>query len=175
MDARTRKRWVRTEIEPFLSGQAIGISANSLNDEELATAWTMIERVEKACAARKKELRAALLTRIGKNGSPDKKGHVQYSADGIRLVRQKRVSKLPDEKRFKALLSAKRVSHKSVFDPVVEHKLNPSKMQHLIDTGRIKQEEVDRLQKVTYALTVKPSETITALLDDAAVPTDTRA
>jgi hypothetical protein len=61
-----------------------------------------------------------------------------------------------------------KIDTNTVYDIVPTKVLNLSKVNQLVELGKLKQEDLDKLFKVTFALTVDPSEQLTAQLESVA-------
>lgn len=129
-------------------------------------AWAMLDTLGELIEKRKASYRLELLTRSERDGVPTDKGGNRLWCDDSEVLREKRQNKLPEESDFRLLLLTKGISFTEAFDEVKTLKMNPSKIDYLIQTGRITQAEVDEYRKTTYAMKVKQSELLEKVLDD---------
>ena len=141
------------------------------NPQEVETgtavaAWAMLDTMIEVMEMRKAKYRVELLTRSERDGVPTDKGGNRLWIDDSEVIREKRQDKLPNENDFRILLATKGIAFTEAFDEVKSLQLNPSKVDYLIQTGRISQDEVDELRKTAYALKVKRSELLEKVLDD---------
>lgn len=89
----------------------------------------------------------------------------QQSVDGNKVYRTKRVATMPDEDKLRALLETRKIELNQAFDTVQVLKLSGSKLQYLVDTGKLRAEDIEPLHKVTWAIDVEPSEELKETLD----------
>jgi hypothetical protein len=133
--------------------------------EQVAGAWLLVDLMEEITKDRKGELREALLEECAKRGITDEKGSFLMEVQGAKIKREKRQGKLPEEEGLKALLEKYRVDLDDCFDKVEYRVLNASKLESLIDTGKLPASEVDALKKITWALKVDPTDEVKKDLD----------
>ena len=129
-------------------------------------AWAMLDTIAEMVEARKAQYRLELLARTEKEGVPTAKGGQHMRVDDNEVIREKRQEKLPAETDFRLMLATKGIPFTEAFDEVKTLKMNPSKVDFLIETGRLSQVEVDELRKVSWALKVKRAELVDKVLED---------
>jgi hypothetical protein len=128
------------------------------------TAYAVLDHFEKAFEARKKLLRPHILAQAETHGDPNDKGGSALVVGEEQVVRERRRSSEPNSDKLRALLETRGVPLLECFDEVRSVQLNPSRLQYLIDIGKLKQDEVDALRDETFALRVRPGPTLRYLL-----------
>lgn len=149
--------WAEDEVSPFLSGAAMNTAVVDFEVDDLAAAFAFLDYAEKQCKKRKELLRERLLTEALDHGSQTEKGGSILFTDGAKVIREKRIAKLPDEAGIKALIREKGLDTRIVFSVVEKVVLDPSKLESAVDTGKLDEEDIAALRKVSYALKVAPS------------------
>jgi hypothetical protein len=129
----------------------------SLTKEQQVGAWTILDLLEKVSKERKEAFRKEMLS-LARDGEKDEKGSGTVVINGTTVVAEARTPDFPDEKKLKEILKAKKLPLDSCFDQVTAYQLNPSKLEFLVDQGKLSQEEVDSCRETTYALKVKPEK-----------------
>lgn len=129
-----------------------------LTFQEKVSLWKALDRLADAIEARKEALRLSLLEWAQNNGHPTEKGGSVYTDETFTVTREKRAGKKPEDKPFRALLKKKGIAITDAFDETKSLVYSPSKVQYLIDTGKLTQDEVDNLIKVSFALKVEAPE-----------------
>jgi len=137
-----------------------------LSTQQITGAWLLVDMMSDVTKDRKEALRAALLEEAEKRGVTTEKGHYVLEVDGSEVIREKREGKTPDEKGVKALLEKYHLARTECFDEVVHVELNLSKLESLVETGKLPKSEVDALKKTTWALKVKPDDETEKDLDN---------
>jgi hypothetical protein len=149
----------------FGAGPLFHDSPSGLPLTTRVAAWAVLDALKEMSEHRKDMFREQLLKDAEENGAPTDRGGNRLWVDQSEVIREKRQAKLPDDKSFQALLKSKGIPMSDAFDEVKSYTMNPSKVDFLIQSGRISQEEVDELRKVSWALKVKVSEMIQEFLD----------
>lgn len=158
---------VESEVRPLTSGEVIHADIEKLSGTERKLAYCLLQFIVAEAEARKKELNERIKEDVRQVGTVNEKGHVRQSDNGTVATVEKRVAKSPDEKALSTLLMTNKIDDSSVYDIVPTKVLNLSKVNQLVELGKLKAEDVEKLFKVTYALTVDPSEPISTLLEEA--------
>ena len=138
-----------------------------LTAEQQAFVWAVVDCVSEILKYRKDDLRAGLFEVADRVGEKTDKGHMVAVIDGIKVTKERKRARKPNEKEMEALLEELHMPVTDVFDEVQETKLvlNQSKVDHLVRTGRLPKEKVEAMHRITFALKVKPSEDLKARLD----------
>lgn len=165
MDKSTQ--WVDREFRPIAGGRAMHTPIDALDNEELVTAYAMLDFVGKKIEKRTETIKAKLKEEAESKGEVYEKGK-KMRVEGSVVTREERVSKSPDEAKLRALLEAKGIPIEEAFTEQKAMLLDASKVEFLISTGKLTQQEVDDLKGKTYACKVKPSTELEDLLEEAA-------
>lgn len=155
------------EIRPLSSAEILHADLDKLSVTDRKIAYCFLQHIIATATARKEELNLKIKEDVRTTGVANDKGHVRQDDAGTVATVEKRVAKTPDEKELKKLLEANKINPDSVYDDVTIQQLNLSKVNDLVDKGKLKQADVDKLFKTTYALTVDPSYTLKTLLEEA--------
>jgi len=122
-------------------------------DHEAALVYALVCEIERACKARKEELRERLMTLAQARGRETSNGHAWESECASVLV-TRRESKTPDDKRFRALLLKHEIELDEAYDTVKRYVYNPSKVDLLVATGHLEDEDIEALKSRGMALRV---------------------
>lgn len=120
--------------------------------------WRLLGAVEDEVGGVRGKLREQLLAYVASEGREDERGSATVVVEGTTVKREARRASEPDAKGVKELLARRDIPVSRAFDEVKVLQLNATKLQHLIDTGKVTAEEVEALRRVTYALKVKESD-----------------
>lgn len=161
---------VKTNIsrvkEAFKADPLFTDSPGDVETGTAVAAWAMLTALEDTIAHRKSQYRTELLMRAERDGVMTDKGGNRLWTDDSEIIREKRQDKLPAETDFRLLLATKGIPFSEAFDEVKTLQMNPSKVDYLVQTGRVAQDEVDELRKTSFALKVKQSELLEKVLED---------
>lgn len=159
---------VETELKPMSSGEVMHSPVESMTTEELFHGYAIVQTMEKFLKDRREALNARLKEVIKKTGVTTEEGHVRLAHEGTYGTMQKRVSKSPDLDALKKLLAKASIDTSEVFDEVKTLEFNPSKLNSLVELGKLKQVDVKLLFGETFALVVEPSPAIAQQLEEVA-------
>ena len=107
---------------------------------------------------RLEELREPLMAVTEASGEATETGNREHDVDGSRVVVEHRKSKMPDSDKVTKLLQEKNIPLMEAFDEVKSLQLNPSKLDFLVQTGKLTKEQLSALCGETLALRVYPSK-----------------
>jgi len=156
---------IHTYVESLLTGDLMTADAETANVESVVQAWVLLKYTQDRIEARLKGLRNVLLDRAEEFGKSTEKGGNKLSVDGTVVLREKRVAALPEEKGLRALLEDRGIKPTEAFSKVTKVVLDASKVQALVDLGKLPEDKVQALKKVTWALRVKESFELAEALD----------
>lgn len=139
---------------------------DSFSDEQAATAWAMIDLLEKVVEERKKNLRESLLARAEKAGKKKENGSFEATMGAVTVINERRLAKLPDEEVVKVCLKEAGLEYEDAFTAQMVWTMDPSKVDFLVQGGKLPAEKIEASKKVTSALKVKPDKAIKAQLDN---------
>jgi hypothetical protein len=158
---------VEDELKPFLQGFLMGLEPDPAQMEKVVLAYKLLDAVEKAAKDQKEYYKPFIMTWAEKLGEPTDKGGHKLEVGGCLVIREKRTAKVPEAPSVRKLLEDKGIKIEDAFDKQVTMVLSPTKLQYLIDTGKLKQADVDALRDVNYALRVDASTRLKQLMEDA--------
>jgi hypothetical protein len=141
---------------------------DSFTDEQAASAWAVIDLMEKVIEERKKNLRESLLARAKKTGTAKESGSFEAKMGEATVISEKRQAKLPDEEVVKAALKKAGLEYEDGFSAQMVWTMDPSKVDFLVQGGKLPEEEIKKIEeskKVTFALKVKPDKVLKSHLD----------
>ena len=151
--------------KPLLTGDIILKDCSSPTIEELIEYWVLLKYTKERIESRLAQLRQELLNRVEAIGTPtDKGGSKFHTRKGI-VLREKRVNNLPDEKSIRKILSKHNIPIDQAFSTVSKVVLDASKIQNLINLGKVPESEIEASKKVVWALRVKEAASLAALID----------
>lgn len=139
----------------------------SLTVAEQAAAYATAHFIEELAKARREAVREKLLVEAEQSGIPNEKGGSKLVVNDYTVLRERRLSSSPDEKKLMKLLDEKGLGADAAFDKVTVLQANPSKVAQLVAQGKLTEEEGKALYKATYALIVHPSDSFTELMENA--------
>jgi hypothetical protein len=143
----------------------VGDTVNQ-SSAQLAELFTALGHLESESKNRKDVIKKLLMERAEKTGKPvGEKGAVEVQASGFKITREKKTSSSPDPDKLKGLLSEHNLPAKAAFDELTVLEVNPSKIQYLVDTGKLPKDQVDALRSTSFSLRVTAPKEIKAMLD----------
>jgi hypothetical protein len=161
------------EVRPFVRGDILHTPVARLPVEAAVKAFAIIKHIGEILEKRRKELRAHLLEEksilkhaeaVGKGGS------TKTMVEGNKVNRKRTEKKLANVKALKELLKKKSIPESEVFDTVTktvtETVVNPSKLEALVETGRLSKEDVQGCHTIQWTFTVNPSAEVKDLLEE---------
>jgi hypothetical protein len=157
-------------IKSLFTSELFATKAEDLSIVQMAIIYKAVDAVEKAAQARKKELKPSLLAHAKAKGEKTEKGHFQAMVDGHKLTDEVRQGTEPKADDFRELLEDNKIKVTDAYDEVKTLVYNPSKVQHLIATGKLKSNDVGELCSVSHALKVTLSKAAAKELKEAAPP-----
>lgn len=147
------------EITPIASGTVMKASPESMSLVEQVQAHVILKKMEDALDSRLKELKAPLMAVAEAQGHQDEGSTTKkLQVDGSTITVEHRKSKTPDPEGLKALLASKQVAVSEAFDEVKSLQLNPSKVEYLVQIGKLTRDEVAALCAESTALRIYPSK-----------------
>jgi len=156
---------VEKYVEPILTGDIMTSDAEEANVASVVQSWVLLKHTKERIEERMKGLRNVLLGRAEEFGKETEKGGSKLSVEGSLVLRERRQAALPDEKKMRAILDEHGVKPDQAFTKVSKVVLDASKVQGLVDLGKIPEKKVDDAKKVTWALRVKESHELAESLD----------
>lgn len=131
-------------------------AADGAGISDIVEIYIALNTLQKIIAARLSDIKPLLHEVAEQNGDLTEKGSLQLYVGENRVIREKRESTAPDEEKLRALLETRGVDLDAVFDTIQTYILNPSKLQYIIDTGRIDKNEVVSLKETNWAIKAEP-------------------
>lgn len=155
-----------TGLAGLTSGDLMNKSIPEMTTDQVASTWVGLTKATELMTSRLEGLRVALFERAIAEGTATEKGHYILTIEGTEFIREKSQRKLPDEKILKVLLAEAKLGVLEAFDEVTKLQMNPTKVDHLVETGRIPEDEVNEAKKVSYRLKFKPSRELKDQLEE---------
>lgn len=156
---------VEKYVESLLTGDIMTSDAEGANVVSVVQSWVLLKYTKERIEERMKGLRNVLLGRAEEFGKDTEKGGSKLSVEGSLVLRERRQAALPDEKKLRAILDEHGIKPTEAFTKVTKVVLDASKVQGLVDLGKIPEKKVDDAKKVTWALRVKESHELAESLD----------
>jgi hypothetical protein len=161
----TIEEWVETELCPLILGEALTAQIRDMELEEVVRSWIIVAYADNAISKRKEALRKRLLEEVSEFGKMNQKGGSYLVVEDTKITREKRVASMPDADGLKALLETANIPLDKVFTKVTKTVLDGSKITNLVNLGKLKGEDVERLKKITWALRVNTSDDTERLIE----------
>jgi len=156
---------VEQYVESLLTGDIMTADADTANVESVVEAWVLLKYTYDKIDARLKGLREVLLARAEEFGKSTDKGGSKLLVNGTTVLRERRQAALPDEKGLRTLLEKHGIKPDQAFSKVTKVVLDASKVKALVDLGKLPEDDVEDLRKVTWALRVQESADLAEALD----------
>ena len=157
-----------TSLAGLASGDLMNKPISDMTTDQVAGTWIGLTKAVELMSARLEDLRMALFERAAESGVTTEKGHSILEIEGTEFTKERSQKKLPDEKILKELLKAAKLGVLEAFDEVTVLKMNPTKVDHLVETGRLPEDKIEEAKKVSYRLKFKPSRALQDQLDEIA-------
>ncbi len=148
------------------SGDLMNKQISEMTTDQVASTWVGLTKATEMMTARLEGLRVALFERATAEGRETSNGHHILEIEGTEFIRERAQRKLPDEKTLKVLLEEAKLGVLEAFDEVTKLQMNPTKVDHLVETGRLPEDQVDEARKISYRLKFKPSPELQLQLDE---------
>lgn len=149
---------ILSEVTPIASGKLMHESTSNLSLVEQVQIHCILKKVATAVESRLKEVRDPLMSVAESTGSSTENGHKELDVDGSRVVCEHRKSKLPSDEGVRQLLKEANIPLLEAFDEVKTLQLNASKLDFLVQTGKLTKEQLEKHIGETQALQVYPSK-----------------
>jgi len=157
-----------TEVVPFTKGTLMTMVVSEDNMDDAALAYRIIDWVEKLCVARKEALKPSLHAFAEKNGEKlPNGGYAVKAGNGFLVTRERREASDPDPEGVKDLLKAVGIQLEEAFTTIKVLQLDASKVNFLVESGKLDGAAVQKLKKVSYALKVSEPKEAQPLLKSA--------
>lgn len=168
MDQKSLKKFEKTVkkyLAPLMTSGVMLGDIETANIETAFQAWLMLKYAKEEIGKRVEELRQELLKRAEKFGyETDKGGHALKIGD-VKVIQEKRIDKLPNVKLMKELCVEYNLKHEQIFSKTMTVVLDASKIQNLVDLGKLPAPKVEAAKKVTVALRVNNTEALDAIYE----------
>lgn len=151
------------EIEPLATGRML--HGKELTLVEQVQAHRILNFMKGVIETRMEIIKGWLFDATQDGGDKDAKGTYKIVVEGSNVFRQRRVAKSPDEKKLQTLLKSKGLKTSDAFTEVKSWELDPSKVEKLVKSGKMTQEEIDKLCKETFALVIEDSPDLKEVLE----------
>ena len=153
-----------TNIVSLASDAALCAPVEALSLHEQVQAHVVITALAEASEARLSALKASLMIYTGAKGAlTGDNGTRALEIEGSKVTVEHRTGKMPDLDGMIALLATKGIAVGEATDVVSTLVLNPSKVEFLVQTGKVTQAEVDSLRPRVPALRIYASKALKAL------------
>lgn len=153
-------------LRPVLNfGVIFNAALDNLGPDQLLVAWELLDLLQGLTKERTEEARKLLLDMTLKSGALTEKGHLVMEIDGTTITRQKSKGKTLSEEFVEKLIESRHLAREQAFSQATVWVVDPSKIDDLINTGRLTKEEVEAGYKETFSLKVKESEGLQEMLD----------
>jgi hypothetical protein len=149
------------EVAPLTSTRILQEDPTKLSLLEQVQSHVILNKLGKAIEARLKTLRIPLIAVTKANGkSSEDSSTIKYVVDGSSVCVERRKKNEPDPTKLQALLVERKLDIHEAFDDVTVLQLNMSKLSYLVQTGKLKEEEVQQICAEIPALRIYPSKAL---------------
>ena len=158
-----------SEIIPFASSRILSEKPEGMTLIEQVQAHVILKKIGEIVESRVKELREPLMTLAEAKGEVSESGTRKFGVAGSSLCVEYRNAKEPEGEGLKKLLASKDIDLMEVFEEVKALQLNASKLNYLVETGKITKEELAPLCKGTKAFRIYPSSALKEAVEELSV------
>jgi len=155
---------IKNELIPLGRGKMLQADPREVPLSDVTVSYAVLNHLEKVIDARKKQLKPHLMSQAETHGDQNDKGGSVLAVGEEHIIRERRLTKEPNEEKLRALLDTNGITILECFDEVKAVKLNASKLQYLIDIGKLKAVEVEGLREESFALKVEPGPELKELI-----------
>jgi hypothetical protein len=140
----------------------------ALTLSEAVESYLIAHTTEEVGKNRREAIRDVLMAEAKAHGTSNEKGGQRlFTQEGHTIIRERRVSSAPDEKKLLSLLDRVGLNVEDAFDKVTVLQPNPNKVALLVENGHITEEDAQTLYKESFACFVSPNGPVEALLENA--------
>jgi len=162
----TFREAVEMYVGALLRGPLLVGDATRANISSLVEAWIILKYTQDQIDKRVKELRTVLLARANEFGRTTDNGGQKLRVEGSTVVREQRKASLPDEEKLRALLEDHDLAPDQAFTQVTKVVMDASKVQNLVDLGKLPKVDVESAKKIVWALRVKEDPDLLDALEE---------
>ena len=164
------KSAVNREVTPLGQGVMMQVDPRAVPLADVVVSYAALNHVSKVIEKRKDALKPHLLSQAETHGTLTDKGHRVLEVGPEKVTRERKLTSEPDEDKLKLLLETKGIDLMEAFDEVKAVVLNASKLEYLVQIGKLKAEEVEALRGESFALRVTAGPELQELLIAACGP-----
>jgi len=158
---------VPTSVLPLTGSDIMLKPVDQMTPIEAAQAHLALKLVDEMLEERLGALREKLLDVALKEGKLTDKGGHRYDFEGIRVLRERREEKNLKVEKVVDLLKEKGIDIGEGCDEIKKLVVNMSKIQSLVEIGKLAKTDIDSITGITIALKIFPSDEIKAILEAA--------
>ena len=173
MSKKTDLTKFNAEVRPLVRGDILHAPVDGLPVEAAVEAFAIVKHVGKKLEERQKELRAHLIDNkeVLKTAVPvGEGGSTKTMVSGNNVTRKRTEKKLANVKKLREILQAKSIPESEVFTTTTETitttVVDPSKLDALVQTGRLTEDDMKACHVIQWALTVQASAKVKDLLEE---------
>jgi myosin heavy subunit len=166
MSTNEPKSEIVPEIRALTMGRIFRDPPLELSVKEQVLVHALLKFLEDQVKSRQKVIKDPLISIAESQGSSTESGKSkQLEVDGSKVTCEYRTSSLPEEKAFRVLLAQKNIPLEEAFTEVKTLQMDPSKIEYLVQTGKVTEQEVSALKSQTKALRIYPSKALEETID----------
>jgi hypothetical protein len=154
-------------LSALAHSQEFAADVKALTLGQAVAAYAVAHTTEEVAKTRREAIREVLLDAAKTQGTDNEKGGHKLVVEGHTVLRERRVASTPDEKRLLALLEKKGLKVEDAFDRVLVIQPNPSKVNALVDSGHLTEEEAKALYREQFACVVHANSEVESLIENA--------
>jgi len=137
------------DVRPMVMGAAMSLDAWDSSTEEAAAAWIVLNEVKQRAEDKLKVLRERLMEEVGADGDVTAKSGYSLQIGEARFLKERRQEQLPNAELLRKVLEEAKVPADAAFTRQVSYVVDPSKLEALVATGKLKAEAVEECRKVS--------------------------
>ena len=164
------------EVRPLTGGDILRAPVEELNPSEVVEAYAIVKFLGDKVEGRRTELRKRIVEDevIANAGKKTPSGGSSATIAGHKLQRKKTVKRFQNQSKIRQVMQERGLKESDVFDEtqeiIIKKAVNPSKVERLVETGKLSSEEVESFHVVQWTVVVSASESLEALLEQADKP-----
>lgn len=162
-----------SEIQSLTGGDILHAEIATLSKEETVQAYAIVKYLEDRLKARRTELRDRIVEdpEISAAGKTTASGGSSGKVAGHKVVRKKQTKRFKNASKIRQVMEERGLSESDIFDQVprtvVDNVVNPSKIEKLVETGRLTEEDVNSFHVIQWTVVVSPSDALEVLLESS--------
>jgi len=157
-------------IRPIMTSGLMVRDPADMDVDELAHVYLAVKYLKERSENRMKAIRKILLKKAESFGTDTEHGGKMLTVSNTKVFRERRQSPMPEEDAIRTLMEERGLKVSDVFSKTTVVVLDPSKLQEMVDLGKLPKDKVEEARKVTWALRLRESYEVKDILDSMDTP-----